>query len=271
MVKAKYLYDERCQEGEQDLFKASDGWLQKFMRRNGLSLRRKTTTAQQEPHRAIDKMISYLLHVRRLSRQHNYQSSCIVAMDETPVWDDMVSATTVDNVGAASIDLKTTGHEKVMVTVCLSARADGTKLKPYIVFRGAKREVKRLNEDFKHKCVIATSSNAWMNEELTLNWAKNVLGAFSFQRRLLAWDSYECLIMQSVKEALAKMKVDQAIVPGGCTRYIQAPDVSWNKPFKALVTEQYDEWMASGVQEYTEAGNMRPPPRKTIVNWVLTA
>ena len=108
-----------------------------------------------------------------------------------------------------------------MVTVSLSARADGTKLKPYIVFRGAKREVKRLNEDFKHKCVIATSSNAWMNEELTLNWTKNVLGALSFQRRLLAWDSYECLIMQSVKEALAKMKVDQAIVPGGCTRYIQ--------------------------------------------------
>ena len=162
-------------------------------------------------------------------------------------------------------------HEKVTVTVCLSARADGTKLKPHIVFRGAKREVKRLNEDFKHKCVIATSSNAWMNEELTLNWAKNVLGAFSFQRRLLAWDSYECHIMQSVKETLAKMKVDQAIVPGGCTRYIQAPDVSWNKPFKALVTEQYDEWMASGAQEYTEARNMRPPPRKTIVNWVLTA
>ena len=89
-------------------------------------------------------------------------------MDETPVWDDMVSTTTVDNVGASSINLKTTGHEKVMVTVCLSARADGTKLKPYIVFRGAKREVKRLNEDFKHKCVIATSANAWMNEELTL-------------------------------------------------------------------------------------------------------
>ena len=120
-------------------------------------------------------------------------------MDETPVWDDMVSATTVDNVGAASINLKTTGHEKVMVTVCLSARADGTKLKSYIVFRGAKREVKKLNEDFKHKCVIATSSNAWMNEELTLNWAKNVLGAFSFQRRLLAWDSYECHIVTSCK------------------------------------------------------------------------
>lgn len=144
-------------------------------------------------------------------------------------------------------------------------------MKPFIVFRGVKRETKKLNEDYKHKCVIATSSNAWMNEELTLNWVKSVLGAFSFNRRLLAWDSYECHMMQSVKQELSRINVDQVIIPGGCTKFVQAPDVSWNKPFKALVAEQYDEWMASGVQEYTEAGNMRPPPRKTIVEWVLTA
>ena len=95
-----------------------------------------------------------------------------------------------------------------------------------------------------------------MNEELTLNWVKTVLRAFSFNRRLLAWDSYECHIMQSVKEALRQINCDQVIVPGGGTKYVQAPDVRWNKPFKALVSEQYDEWMASGVQEFTEAGNM---------------
>ena len=86
MVKAKHLYEERCPEGEQDLFKATEGWLQKFMLRNGLSLRRKTTTAQQDPHRVIDKLISYILHVHRLSQQRNYQPPCIIAMDETPVW-----------------------------------------------------------------------------------------------------------------------------------------------------------------------------------------
>ena len=125
------------------------------------------------------------------------------------MWDDVVSNTTVDRVGASSINLKTTGHEKVMVTVRLSTRADGTKLKPFIVFRAAKRETKKLNEDFRHKCVVTTSSNAWMNEELTLNWVKSVLGAFSFNRRLLAWDSYECHMMQSVKEALHQINVDQ--------------------------------------------------------------
>ena len=77
--------------------------------------------------------------------------------------------------------------------------------------------------------------------------------------------------MHSVKEALYQINVDQVIVPGSCTKYVQAPDVSSIKPFKALVSEQYDDWMASGVQECTEAENMRPPTRKTIVEWVLTA
>ena len=160
-----------------------------------LSLRRKTTTAQGDRHRLIDKLLSYILQVRRLSQRHEYQPPCIIAMDGTPVWDDMVSNTTIDRVGASSINLKTTGHEKVMVTVCLSARADGTKLKPFVVFRAAKRETKKPNEDFRHKCIVTTSSNAWMNEELTLNWVKSVLGAFSFHRCLLARDSYECHMM----------------------------------------------------------------------------
>ena len=90
MIKAKSLHDETCDEKDQDLFVASNGWLQKFMRRNGLSLRRKTTTAQKDPTRLIDKLISYVLHVRRFSKMFKYESSCIIAMDETSVWDDYV-------------------------------------------------------------------------------------------------------------------------------------------------------------------------------------
>ena len=60
------------------------------------------------------------------------------------------------------------------------------------------------------------------------------------------------------------------IVPGGCTKYIQAPDVSWNKPFKASRTEKYDEWLATvGIHEETAAGNLKAPPLKTILQWIL--
>ena len=60
-----------------------------------------------------------------------------------------------------------------------------------------------------------------MNEELTLDWVKRVLGLLSFGRRLLAWDSFEC----HMKETAKRINVDQVIIPGGCTKSIQAPDV----------------------------------------------
>ena len=76
---------------DKDDFKASRGWLSKFMKRNGLSLRRKTSVAQQDPERMITKLVSYVIQVRRLQNRHNYSPSNIIAMDETPVWCDMIS------------------------------------------------------------------------------------------------------------------------------------------------------------------------------------
>ena len=84
------------------------------------------TIALKEPHCLIDQLLSYILQVCKLSKQHENQPPCITAMDEMLVWDDMVSNTTIDRVGVTSISLKMTRYEKVMVKVCLSARADGT-------------------------------------------------------------------------------------------------------------------------------------------------
>ena len=43
----------------------------------------------------------------------------------------------------------------------------------------------------------------------------------------------------AVKRKLEASKIDSVIVPGGCTKYIQAPDVVLNKPFKAKIQELY--------------------------------
>ena len=82
----------------------------------------------------------------------------------------------------------------------------------------------------------------------------------------------KCHITDSIKKELAQAKIDPVIVPGGCTEYIQAPDVAWNKPFKAKVTEKYDAWMADGAHSFTAAGNMRGPPRpgnRQVGSWGL--
>ena len=107
--------------------------------------------------------------------------------DPMAVWNDMISNTTDEKRGVHSVNLKTTGHEKSKITVCLTATADGRKNKPFIVFKGAKREVKKLNEEFKSRCIVATSVSGWMNDELTQQFCRGVVGKFTFgARRLLS-------------------------------------------------------------------------------------
>ena len=96
-------------------------------------------------------------------------------------------------------------------------------MKPFIVFSGAKGECKSLNDEFKHKCVVQSSSNGWMNEQLTIQWFKSVVGMFSFSRRLLAWDSFEAHMTAEVRATLKSANTEDVIVPGGCTKYVQAP------------------------------------------------
>ena len=267
--KAAILFKE-IEDTSESEFPASKGWCEKFMRRNGLSLRRKTSVCQKDPDMVIAKLVAYVLRIRRLRLQHNYALNNIYAMDETPVWCDMVSTSTVDKTGSKNVHLKSTGHEKSRVTVCLTAKASGEKMKPFIVFKGAKREVEALNKEFSGKCVVASSPNGWMNSELTSKWINNVLGTFSFGRRLLAWDTYTCHIDDSASDSLKRKNIDVALVPGGCTRYIQAPDVCWNKPFKQYCTEFYDEWLAAkGLNEVTDCGNLKAPPRRDVVQWIL--
>ena len=47
-------------------FHASNGWVQKFMNRHGLSVRRKTTQSQKDPECLLDKLVNFVLQVRRL-------------------------------------------------------------------------------------------------------------------------------------------------------------------------------------------------------------
>ena len=62
MKKAKILFDDmkKGEQTEEDIdneFLASTGWLRNFMKRNGLSLRQKTSIVQKDPDKLIDKLV----------------------------------------------------------------------------------------------------------------------------------------------------------------------------------------------------------------------
>ena len=90
-------------------------------------------------------------------------------MEEKLVWNDMVSNTTVEKTGSKEVPMKSTGHDKVHVSICLTGKVDGTRLKPFILFKGAKQEsiiFIYIHNEFSRKCSVSSSTNKWMNEEL---------------------------------------------------------------------------------------------------------
>lgn len=179
--KALELYD-----GDTE-FTASRGWLERFLTRHGYSLRRRTTVSQSLPNQLVNKVSSFILHVRKLRQHHQYALSAIGNMDETPLWLDMPGDTTINRIGEQTISVRTTGHEKGRFTVILGAKADGTKLKPFVVFKGI-REVPAVQK--VPGVVVCMSSNGWMNESLTIKWIDSVWGRLTFHNRLLVWDAY---------------------------------------------------------------------------------
>ena len=108
--------------------------------------------------------------------------------------------------------MKTTGNEKASVCT-LSPKRWWNKVEPYIVFRYHKRQAKKLNEEFGAKCVIQSSSNGWMNDDLTLHWVQSVIGKSAFSRRLLMSDSFRCHLGENVKKELLAGQADQLMVP----------------------------------------------------------
>ena len=89
---------------------------------------------------------------------------------------------------------------------------------------------------------------------------------------MLAWDDFSGHKTERVKVcAEHECNTDLVFVPPGCTSLLQAPDLCWNKPFKANYRELYDEWSISGPKTYTPAGNMRPPTKAQCVEWVKLA
>lgn len=171
-------------------------------------------------------------------------------MDETAVWLDMPGETTIETVGVKSVPLKTTGHEKERVTVCLTAMADGRKLPPLLIFKG-----KRMPNELKNVtgAVIELSPNGWMNEQVTGAWLTRVWGTLAFSRRFLVWDSFRCHASEKTKEAVKKTRTMMGVIPGGCTKLLQPADVSWNSPFKTAYRAAYDRWLATAQHTYTPA------------------
>jgi hypothetical protein len=240
---------------KKDSFRGSLGWLDKFLRRNKFSLRVPTTACQKPPADYIPKIVDFTLFIRKQRKENVYPEGHIFTCDETAVWLNPLGKHCVTQRGAKDVTVQTLGHEKLHITVMLCASLNGTKCKPYVLLP-RKRPVQSITHKFSGKLILNWAGKVWMDKQSAEDFIRRALGPLSFGKRLLIWDAFRCHLSNETKAVLKELKVHQAIVPGGCTKYIQAPDVCWNKPFKAAIAKLHEDWMLSGVKEYTSGGNL---------------
>ncbi|CAG8462456.1 5311_t:CDS:2, partial [Paraglomus occultum] len=136
------------------------------------SNRRRTTISQKLPEDLVEKQhefLSFILYQRNL---------------------------TIDECGARTVNIRTTGHERSHFTVVLACMADGTKLPPVIIFK--LENVPRAN--FPADVFVRANSNGWMDETemrwwIDCIWSKRC--PFSNPRSLLVMDSFSAHITTS--------------------------------------------------------------------------
>lgn len=155
----------------------------------------------------------------------------------------MPSDSTFAPTGAHSVPLKTTGHKKDHFTVVLTAKADGTKMKLFVIFKGKGTYLFRALQHIQG-LVTHFRANVWTNDSLTIDCLSTIIGALYFSKCLMVWDVYRCHTSEAVRAETTRLQLHTTVVPGGCTKFIQAADVILNCCIKGHLRRHYDAWLA---------------------------
>ncbi|KAL3086734.1 hypothetical protein niasHT_039400 [Heterodera trifolii] len=143
-------------------------------------------------------------------------------------------------------------------------------MRPFVLLQ-KKRPVPNIIDRFKKTLVLSWCGGTWMDNDLTTEYLEKIFGNFHFGARLLVWDSFRCHISEDTKKTLRRLALHSAVIPGGTTKYIQAPDVCWNAPFKEAIRKLYNDWMAHGEKATTSGGNLKAPQMEAYLEWIANA
>ncbi|XP_056378950.1 uncharacterized protein LOC130274535 [Hyla sarda] len=218
-------------------FKVSHHWLDGFLKRYELSLRRSTTLFKLEDNEIVKRALAFKFFIDGIDFS-KYQLSNMIAMEETAVNMGQGSQMTIDQRGASSIYVPSTGYESFgnFVTCVLAICLDGTKATPLIIAMGKKDKIERVSGIY-----VLKTEKAWCTQAVIRKWIDLMLPLVlrGGQRGLLVWDSASTHCAKDMENFLAE-RIDQVMIPTGMIAYLQTLDIAINKPWKSMNTLKID-------------------------------
>lgn len=251
-------------------FKASSGWMTRFMDRNNFTVRRHTSLSQKLPADLEIRLAAFYKHLGELRTNKELdEDALIINMDEVPMVFDTVPSTTLNKKGEKDVRVRTTGKEKKRYTAVLAVSASGEFLPTMAIFKG-KRDPKDLQ--IPQGWVVCYNDKAWMREDIMIRWIKEILRPYT-QRRpaLLVMDSFSAHITTSIRSELERINTYPAIIPGGCTSKAQPLDVVINKPYKDRIRQCWTLFMQDRQAQAKDSLVLTGTVRQDVISWMEIA
>jgi hypothetical protein len=267
-------------------FKGSNGWLNNFLLRNKLVLRRITTTGRKLSEDSAGVINEFFDLCNRKLRNIDHEQ--IYAADETNFRLDAPPNYTYETRGTQRVGAITSGKEKAKVSVMACATAIGVKL-PLVIVVPRKTPLPRFRAPDNVIVVYKTSGtfdstlivdgflkrfnfNSFVF--LILIWLiffrvidAHVLRS-GFNNPALIWDNATCHSSAEVEEHLLKTKIVPIFVPPRMTGLLQPADVCWFRSFKLAFRRKYMNWCVNEPKTFTQYGNMRSPGYVALITWL---
>lgn len=267
--------------------KAGDKWVQGFMKRQGFSMRLRTTNKDVTtgPMQEIgfhwrNKFAPIFIH------QHPH---LLLNMDETSMYLDAPSNRTVDEVGAKTIEIGTTHHYKSRLAVLLCIDFQGRMLTPLVVYRCYEKVKFVKTHQFFKKTIITTDGKpfhmwvtyarkAWLNGPIMAKWLQEVYHPHlqstgqDISQSILFMDNCSAHRTDESMAFFQQKGVGYEFFPPHCTPILQPLDQTVNREFKREYEREWAKWFQeTGCFGRTPQGNRKAATEDEVNVWVANA
>ncbi|POM72901.1 Hypothetical protein PHPALM_10316 [Phytophthora palmivora] len=227
-------------------FIASPHWTTSFMRRYGLSLRRRTNLTTLSDDKLINRAVSYMKFLQTALPAMDLDRT--VLMDETVAYFEDARNQTVDLTGRRHVVVRSTGFSSMRIT---AGKAKTTFDKIGGVY-------------------VACQPRAWVASKLLKRWIDLAFPLIGMNEgKHLVWDSMRAHISKDVKAKCSARNISMCVV----SPYLQARDIAIYKTFKDLLYIEINAWKEGDKVEYTRFGNSpwRDTDSRTVNNSIAFA